>query len=128
MSDLGNKNVFAKNLKYFMAINNKTRIDICSDLDLPYSTVTDWCNGKIYPRIDKIELLANYFEIKKSDLVENKTTDFQPVINSITSFSEDFLTNYKLLNTSGQEKVLDYAKDLVEIPKYVKKNKNDNTK
>ena len=72
MSDLGNKEIFAKNLNYYMSINKKSRVDVCRDLDIPYSTFTDWCNGNIYPRIDKIELLANYFDIKKSDLVENK--------------------------------------------------------
>ncbi len=72
MSDLGNKEVFAQNLNYYMLLNKKNRTDVCSDLDIPYSTFTDWCNAKIYPRIDKIELLANYFDIKKSDLVENK--------------------------------------------------------
>lgn len=72
MSDLGNKEIFAKNLNYYMNLNKKTRTDVCRDLDIPYSTFTDWCNANIYPRIDKIELLANYFEIKKSDLVENK--------------------------------------------------------
>ena len=72
MSDLGNKEIFAKNLNYYMNINQKTRTDVCRDLEIPYSTFTDWCNANIYPRIDKIELLANYFDIKKSDLVENK--------------------------------------------------------
>lgn len=72
MSDLGNKEIFAKNLNYYMNINKKNRSDVCRDLDIPYSTFTDWCNANIYPRIDKIEMLANYFEIKKSDLVENK--------------------------------------------------------
>ena len=72
MSDLGNKKIFAKNLNYYMEINKKSRIEVCRDLEIPYSTYTDWCNGNIYPRIDKIEILANYFEIKKSDLVENK--------------------------------------------------------
>lgn len=72
MSDLGNKEIFAKNLNYYMNVNKKTRADVCRDLDIPYSTYTDWCNANIYPRIDKIEILANYFDIKKSDLVENK--------------------------------------------------------
>lgn len=72
MSDLGNKEIFAKNLKYYMAIHNKTRNDICKDLDFKYTTFTDWYNGNIYPRIDKIEKLANYFRIEKSDLIENK--------------------------------------------------------
>ncbi len=72
MSDLGNKEIFAKNLNYYMNINKKSRSAVCKDLDIPYSTFTDWCNANIYPRIDKIEILANYFDIKKSDLVENK--------------------------------------------------------
>lgn len=72
MSDLGNKEIFSKNLKYYMTINNKTRNDICRDLDFKYTTFTDWYNGNIYPRIDKIEMLANYFRIEKSDLIENK--------------------------------------------------------
>lgn len=72
MSDLGNEKIFAKNLKYYMEINNKTRYDLCKDLNLPYTTFAEWYHGKIYPRIDKIEMLANYFNIKKSDLIEEK--------------------------------------------------------
>ena len=72
MGDLGNKEIFAKNLQYYMKLNNKTRRDVCRDLDIPYSTFTDWCNANIYPRIDKIQLLANYFSIQKADLVESK--------------------------------------------------------
>lgn len=77
MNDLGNKEIFAKNLKYYMTINNKTRNDVCKDLNFKYTTFTDWYNGNIYPRIDKIEMLANYFRIEKSDLIEsrNKSTD-----------------------------------------------------
>lgn len=71
MSDLGNKEIFAKNLKYYMTINSKTRNDVCKDLGFKYTTFTDWYNGNIYPRIDKIEMLANYFRIEKSDLIEN---------------------------------------------------------
>lgn len=72
MSDLGNKEIFAKNLKYYMTLNKKDRIDISRDLNLPYTTVTSWYNAEFYPRIDKIELLANYFCIEKSDLIERK--------------------------------------------------------
>lgn len=73
MSDLGNKEIFAKNLQYYMSLNNKDRNDVARDLDLPYTTVTSWCKGEFYPRIDKIEMLATYFDIKKSDLVEDKS-------------------------------------------------------
>jgi len=70
MSDLGNKEIFSKNLKYYMELNDKSRNDVCRDLDFPYTTFAEWYNGNIYPRIDKIELLARYFGIEKSDLIE----------------------------------------------------------
>ena len=67
-----NKSVFAKNLKYQMAINNKTRREVCEALEFSYYTFSDWVNGKKYPRMDKVEILANYFGCKKSDLIEEK--------------------------------------------------------
>lgn len=78
MSDLGNREIFAKNLKYYMNYYEKDRNKICDDLKIPYTTFTDWYNGTTYPRIDKIELLANYFNIKKSDLIEDKYKNQTP--------------------------------------------------
>lgn len=72
MGALGNKQIFSRNLNYYMSINNKTRSDICNDLGFKYSTFSEWANGKKYPRIDKIEMLADYFGIRKSDLIEDK--------------------------------------------------------
>jgi len=74
VSDLGNKEIFSYNIQYYMLINNKDRNDICKDLDVKYSTFNDWHNGNVYPRIDKIEMLANYFKIQKSDLIEQRKT------------------------------------------------------
>jgi len=72
MNNLGNKEIFSKNLRYYMTIHNKTRNDMCRELGFKYTTFTDWYNGNIYPGIDKIEKIANYFRIEKSDLIENK--------------------------------------------------------
>lgn len=72
MSDLGNKEVMARNIKKYMELNKKTRKEMCKVLGFPYSTLTAWLNADIYPRIDKIELMANYFGIEKSDLIEDK--------------------------------------------------------
>jgi transcriptional regulator with XRE-family HTH domain len=70
-----NKNIFARNLKYYMALNNKTRRDLEAALGVSYYTISDWVNGKKYPRMDKVELLANYFNIQKSDLIEEQITE-----------------------------------------------------
>ena len=67
MSGLGNKEIMAKNIRHYMELKGKDRNQICKDLGFKYTTFTDWINGN---RIDKIELMANYFGITKADLVE----------------------------------------------------------
>lgn len=73
MSDLGNKKVFSKNLRKYMDLYQKSRSDICKDLGFAYTTFTSWETGVNYPRIDKIEMMADYFHIEKSDLIEDKS-------------------------------------------------------
>lgn len=72
-NNLGNKETMAKNIRYYMSLYNKTRQDMCDALGVKYTTFTDWVNGNAYPRIDKIEMMANYFHITKADLVEEPT-------------------------------------------------------
>lgn len=72
-SDLGNKSIMAQNIKYYMDLNSVNQTEICNKLNLKTTTFSDWVNAKTYPQIDKIELLANYFGIEKSDLIEKHT-------------------------------------------------------
>ncbi|MEI3316840.1 helix-turn-helix domain-containing protein [Eubacterium ramulus] len=74
MSALGNKEIMAKNIKRLMEEHGIDRNKICSDLKIKYTTFTDWVNANTYPRIDKIELMANYFHVTKADLVEEHTS------------------------------------------------------
>lgn len=73
MSALGNKQIMARNLKWFLDRSGKSQKDFCRDLEFKETTVSDWLNAKTYPRIDKIEKMANYFGVDKSDLVEDHT-------------------------------------------------------
>lgn len=70
MSELGNKQIMAKNIKRYLELNDMTQTDLCNALGFKYMTVSDWINAKSYPRIDKIEMMANYFHISKKDLIE----------------------------------------------------------
>ena len=71
------KEVFSRNLQKYMALNGKSRKEVCQALGYSYFTFSDWVNGKKMPRMDKVEQLANYFGIKKSDLIE-ETKKEQP--------------------------------------------------
>ena len=64
------KKIFSKNLNYFMELKGKTQTDIINDLDINKSAISSWCNGTRLPRMNKVELLANYLGINKSDLLE----------------------------------------------------------
>ena len=46
---LGNKDIMAKNISYYMEKHGVDRNKMCNDLNLPYMTVSDWINGKSYP-------------------------------------------------------------------------------
>lgn len=72
-NNLGNKETMAKNIRYYMELHRKTRQEMCDALGVKYTTFTDWINANAYPRIDKIEMMANYFHITKADLVEEPT-------------------------------------------------------
>lgn len=65
-----NKQIFAANLLHYMQEQKKTRSEVCRDLGFKYSTFSEWVTGVKYPRIDKIQMLANYFGVQKSDLIE----------------------------------------------------------
>lgn len=69
------KEVFAKNLRHYMEAKGKTQKELAEIVGVSAPTMNDWIKGKKFPRIDKIEILANYFGILKSDLIEEKTKE-----------------------------------------------------
>lgn len=98
----------ARNLKFYLEKNGINAKRLCEDLGIKQSTFSYWINGKMYPRIDKIEMMANYFGIKKSDLVEEHYEGLDnELLNSIISEVE-------LLSTRNQKHLLQYAKLLRE--------------
>lgn len=83
MSALGNKEVFSQNLKYYIEQSGKDRRELAEIWGFPYSTVSEWINAKKYPRIDRIEIMANYFGIQKSDLIEKKVPEEAQAKNTV---------------------------------------------
>lgn len=67
---MNSNEIFAKNLQKYMEMNDVSRQDLSQALGISYFTITSWVNGSKYPRIDKIEKLAAYFNIQKSKLIE----------------------------------------------------------
>lgn len=82
-------------------------------------TVSNWLNPKYYPRIDKIQEMADFFGINTSDLIENKTlSKVQPLHRPLIQSEREILEPYNQLDTDCQNKVVDYANDLLYNEKY----------
>ena len=118
MSGLGNKEIFSKNLRELMIRAGKDRTQVCADLNFKYTTFADWYNGNKYPRIDKIEMLANYFGVQKSDLIEEKE-DVLPFPEP--EVTDDVVTFYPIGTVAagyGEIAYEDYGNDPVDIPRH----------
>lgn len=68
---LGNKEIFSRNLQRYVSLSGDNQYVIAAAVGVSGGTFCDWMKGRVYPRMDKIQLLADYFGIKKSDLVED---------------------------------------------------------
>lgn len=106
---IGNKDVFARNLKQQILKSKKDRKTIAEELGFSYSILTDWVNGKKYPRIDRIEKLAIYFGVSKSDLIED-FEDIKKDNDRLASIIVKLRTNKELLNVVERLMSLDKSK------------------
>ncbi len=69
-TDLGNLKVFSDNLKYYLKEQQKTQKEVAAKIGVSTGLFCDWVNGRAYPRMDKLQKIADTLGIKKSDLVE----------------------------------------------------------
>jgi repressor LexA len=106
MTSIGNKFVLAKNLTYYVERSGKTQKELSEMVGVATSTFNDWMKGKKYPRIDKIEMLANFFGILKSDLIEDKDKNVSPNELQLNEGEKMLLDLFKRVPEDKQQIVL----------------------
>lgn len=67
------KKIFADNLNRLLTEHGESQVDIARLLNVSKSTVSAYCKGTQMPRMDKIEILSQHFNVLKSELLEDKT-------------------------------------------------------
>ena len=137
-----NNRIFANNLSFYMKQKGVDRYQLCEALGFKYSTVSEWLSAKKYPRMDKIEILADYFGIKKSDLIEitgpfnsinaqhsdELSNSLQDSINYALEFSGDQYANdpkyilhyYNRLNSAGRTEATRRVREMASLDEYTK--------
>lgn len=115
MTDEEQRKVFAKNLNYYIAQSGKQQKEVAKDLGFHATTFNTWCVGKILPKMGKVQKIADYFGIGKSDLIDVH-------IESPRQGSPDqsVLDLYHRLDSTDQAKVVERMEVLLEADKYAK--------
>ena len=106
---MDNKNVFANNLKKQMKLKGVSRKDLSEALGISYFTITAWVNSTKYPRMDKVEMLANFFGVLKSDLIENKAIEEKENPSEamkLTEAEKELLDIFRLVPEAKQKEFL----------------------
>ena len=72
------REIFVKNLRFLMEAREISQADICRELGVSSATVSDWCTGKKYPRVDAMQRLADLLGVRFSTLTtENGLQDYE---------------------------------------------------
>ena len=72
MTDEEQRKIFSKNLNFYISNSGKQQKEVAADLGISPTTFNTWCVGKIMPRMGKVQAIADYFGIGKTDLIDDK--------------------------------------------------------
>jgi transcriptional regulator with XRE-family HTH domain len=109
-TDLGSREIFSRNLVRYLENSGKTQREVANAVGVSYGTFCDWTKGRTYPRMDKVQLLADYFNIRKSDLVEN----INVIPEAVSDEDQEVLDLYHKVPKEKREFVLSLIQTVID--------------
>lgn len=73
MSETEINSIIAKNILRYLEVRGKTQVDLAEYMNVSQATISNWCKGIKMPRMDKIDKICAFFNINRSDLLEDKS-------------------------------------------------------
>lgn len=71
--------IFSRNLQRLMSEKNVLQEDVAKAVGVAQGTVSMWLSGKMYPRIGKMQSLADYLNVNISTLTSEQTSQDEDV-------------------------------------------------
>lgn len=121
MSDELQKKIFAKNLRHYLDRENKTQKEVADAIGVSPQTFNTWLQMVALPRMGKVQALADYFGINKSDLLEEKdsnslsSSDRKDIAKSLDEMMEQ-------LESGGDSPLMYNGQELSEASKALLRN------
>jgi len=110
--------VIAKNLKRIAYEHQKTQADIARELNLTQSTVSSWMLGTRIPRMDKIDMLCNYFNCSRVEIMEENPTIHRELVSDE---ERDLLRLFRALSVEGRAEALERIAEMSESKRWSRK-------
>lgn len=102
--------IVSKNLKRIMYEHEKTQADVSRDLNINKATLSSWMTGTRVPRMKMVDILCNYFNVTRQDIMEEQST--------VTDEDTQLLNLFHKLNPEGRAMALTQLQLLADSPKY----------
>lgn len=119
MTDEQQKDIFSKNLIYYMELYDKNQREVATAINVSPQTFNTWIVKKALPRMGKVQLLAEYFHINKSDLIEERK-DTVALPTPIDKDVNEFSSIYAKLDSTDRTVIKATANTLLNADKYKK--------
>ena len=121
MTDEEQKRIFANNLNRYISLNQKQQVDVAKDLGINPTTFNMWCKGNSMPNVGKIQKLADYFGIGKSDLTDLKESrepdeEYADTTLKIALYDERFkkiIIEYSKLSSAKKDLLCDFFETFI---------------
>lgn len=109
--------IIANNISKYLEMQSKTQSDLAEYMGVSQATVSNWCKGIKMPRMTKIDMICDFFSIKRYDLMNSASTiaHFSPshLTQCQTKDEETLVLSYRELNNTNKKKCMMYSKNLL---------------
>ena len=133
MSEKELNKIIADNITRQMELNNRTQLELAEYMNVSQATVSNWCKGVKMPRMSKIDMICKFFDINRSDLMNDSSS--QPELNKrdtkqieeILQQTKDKLTSQEGLmfdDDPASPETIDSILNAMEIGMEMAKRKN----
>ena len=105
-----------KNIKRLRESRGLTQTELGKIAGVTDKAVSTWENGSADPRMGAVQKMADYFGVRKSDILDDDSS----LSYELSEDEQRLLDVYRSLNVLGRRKVLENAEDLAGNEKYIK--------
>lgn len=107
--------IVAKNLRRVFYESGQSQADVSRILKIPQATLSSWMTGKRCPRMKYIDMLCDYFNVSRSEIMEENPTVHKELVSNE---ERDLLKLFRSLTAEGRAAALERIDEMTQMSKW----------